>query len=136
MPAADDARSLAIRDQHVLHIRAEIRRRQSLLRRKRRELEEKEGWNEWLKEVRTEYDAHRAALVREKQKQYDALLALKEYVARLADADLAMDRQLRDTQRDQQHLVRELDKVRAEMQALLDDAEGEEEETEGEDTLP
>lgn len=136
MPAADDARSLAIRDQHVLHIRAEIRRRQSLLRRKRRELEEKEGWNEWLKEVRTEYDAHRTALVREKQKQYDALLALKEYVARLADADLAMDRQLRDTQRDQQHLVRELDKVRAEMQALLDDAEGEEEETEGEDRLP
>lgn len=111
---------LAKRDLHLTQIEAEIRNRKNLLVKKKKELEKKNKLNRYLSDVKEDYSKYYEYIIHEKRQQYNALHLLKEYMTDLMSTDHLVDEQLRTAKHDQKDILREIDKVKAELDELIE----------------
>ena len=111
--------SLAERDLHLVQIEKEIKHKKGLLVKKKKELDKKYKLNHYLSDVKEDYNKYYDYIVGEKQQQYNALLLLKEYMGDLIKTEQLVDEQLRTAKHDQKDIIKEIDKVKAELDELI-----------------
>ena len=112
--------TLAERDLHLKQIEKEINAKKYLLVKKKKELDKKTKLNQYLNEVKSDYAKYHNYIVQEKQQQYNALLLLKEYTEELIKTEQLVDEQLRTAKHDQKDIVSEIDKVKTELDELIE----------------
>jgi hypothetical protein len=111
--------TLAQRDLQFIQISEEIKNKKKLLLKKNKELEQKAAINEYLSGVRTDYTKYNNYILREKQKQYDALILINQYMSDLVKTEKLVDSQLRTAKHDQKDILGEIEKVKAELDDLI-----------------
>jgi hypothetical protein len=110
---------LSERDLQLKQIEHEIISRKNLLVKKKKELDEKQLLNGYLDEVKNDYIKYYDYIVEEKQKQYNALVLLKEYMDDLITTENLVDEQLRIAKHDQKDIIKEIDNVKIELDELV-----------------
>ena len=111
---------LAERDLHLFQLGEEIRNKKNLLIKKKKDLDKKHKMNEYLDGVKNDYSKYYNYILNEKQQQYDALLLLKEYMIDLMKTEELVDDQLRSVKYDQKTIVSEIDKIKGELDNLIE----------------
>jgi len=111
---------LAERDLQLIQIEQEIKNKKQLLVKKKKDLDKKHKLNEYLVGVKQDYTKYYDYIVGEKQQQYNALILLKEYMADLMKTENLVDTQLRSVKHDQKDIIGEIDKVKAELDELIE----------------
>ena len=112
--------TLAERDLYLLQIDKEIKNKKSLLVKKKKELDKKYKLNHYLSGVKDDYSKYYNYIIGEKQQQYNALQLLKEYMSDLIKTGQVVDEQLRTAKYDQKDIIGEIDKVKAELDELVE----------------
>jgi hypothetical protein len=112
--------TLAERDLHLLQIEAEIKNKKKLLVKKKKDLDKKIKLNEYLSGVKSDYSKYYDYILNEKQQQYNALNLLKEYISDLIKTEHMVDEQLRTAKYDQKEIVQEIDRVKDELDELIE----------------
>ena len=111
---------LAERDLHLLQIEAEIKNKKNLLVKKKKELDKKFKVNHYLTGVKKDYSKYYDYILNEKQQQFNALNLLKEYMNDLIKTENLVDEQLRTAKHDQKDIIGEIDRVKAELDELVE----------------
>lgn len=111
---------LAERDLHLLLIDEEIKNRKNLLIKKKKELDEKYKLNSYLNDVKQNYSKYYNHILKEKQREYDALLLIKEYMDKLIITEDLLDEQIRIAKHDQNDIIKEINKVKTELDNLIE----------------
>ena len=112
--------TLAERDLHLIQIEAEIKNKKKLLVKKKKDLDKKIKLNEYLSGVKSDYSKYYDYILNEKQQQYNALNLLKEYISDLIKTEHMVDEQLRTAKYDQKEIVQEIDRVKDELDELIE----------------
>jgi hypothetical protein len=107
------------RDTYLTQIYSEIKNKKALLIKKKHELDNKTKMNQFLSEVKDDYDKYHQYIVTEKQQQYNALLLLKEYMSDLMATENMVDRQMRSAKYDEKTIMTEIDKVKQELDEIM-----------------
>ena len=110
---------LAERDLYLIQIEHEIKNKKRLLIKKKKDLDKKQKLNHYLGDVKQDYTKYYDYIVGQKQQQYDALMLLKEYMSDLMKTEHLVDDQLRTAKHDQKVIIREIDKVKVELDELV-----------------
>jgi len=111
---------LAERDLHLLQIEQEIRNKKKLLVKKKKDLDKKHKLNQYLSDVKEDYSKYYDYILNEKQQQHDALILLKEYIDDLIKTEHLVDDQLRIAKHDQKDIINQINKVKAELNELIE----------------
>jgi len=111
---------LAERDLHLIQIEQEIMNKKRLLVKKKKDLDKKQKLNQYLDGVKVDYTKYYDYIVGEKKQQYNALMLLKEYMSDLMKTEHLVDDQLRTAKHDQKDIIREIDKVKVELDELIE----------------
>jgi len=111
---------LAQRDLQLIQIQKEIKHKKKLLLKKKKDLDKKMKLNEFLDGVKDDYNKYYDYIVNEKKQQYSALLLLKEYIDDLIQTENLVNDQLRIAKHDQTDIIGEIDKVKAELDELVE----------------
>jgi hypothetical protein len=112
--------SLAERDLYLLQIEKEIRNKKKLLVKKKKDFDKKHKLNQYLSGVKDDYFKYYNYILNEKQQQHNALILLKEYINDLIKTEHLVDDQLRTAKHDQKDIILEIDKVKAELDELIE----------------
>ena len=112
--------TLAERDLHFLQIEQEIKNKKNLLVKKKKELDKKHKLNHYLTGVKGDYSKYYDYILNQKQQQHQALILLKEYINDLVQTEHLVDDQLRTAKHDQKDIVNEINKVKAELDELIE----------------
>jgi len=110
---------LAERDLYILQIEQEIKNKKNLLVKKKKELDKKSKLNEFLIDVKQDYNNYYDFIVNEKQQQYNSLMLLKEYMNDLIKTEQLVDDQLITAKHEQKYIIKEIDKVKNELDELI-----------------
>jgi hypothetical protein len=110
---------LAQRDINMLQIEEVIREKRNLLVRKKKDLDKKVKLNDYLVNVRADYDNYYNYILNEKQKQYNSMLLLRDYLSDIMATDKLVDEQLRAAKHDQKDVILEIDKLKKELDELI-----------------
>ena len=111
--------TLGERDLYLLQIETEINNKKKLLLKKKRDLDKKQKLNHFLNGVTKDYQKYYNYILNEKQQQYKMLMMLKEYLNDLIQTEHLVDEQRRTAKHDQKHIIREIDKVKGELDELI-----------------
>lgn len=111
---------LAERDLYLLQIEKEIKHKKGMLIKKKKELNKKHKLNHYLSDIKEDYNKYYDYIVGEKQQQYNALLLLKEYMSDLMKTEQLVDEQLRTAKHDQKDIIKEIEKVKVELDELIE----------------
>ena len=91
-----------------------------MLVKKKKDLDKTHKLNEYLVDVKQDYTKYYNYIVGEKQQQYNALILLKEYMSDLMKTENLVDQQIRSVKHDQKDIIGEIDKVKAELDELIE----------------
>ena len=111
--------NLADRDQKISTIEEQIKKRQKLILKKTAELEETKKENQFLEQVYSDYRKYHAFVLDQKKQQIEALHLLQEYLNNLKKTDELAKNEVDNLQNDQTIILKELDKVRNELNELI-----------------
>jgi len=111
---------LAERDLLLLQIEQEIKNKKSLLVKKKKDLDKKHKLNYYLSDVKDDYSKYYDYILKEKHQQRSALMLLKEYINDLIKTENLVDDQLRTAKHDQKDIIHEIDKVKDELDKLIE----------------
>lgn len=112
--------TLAERDLQLIQIEQEIMNKKRLLVKKKKELDKKYDSNHYLSGIKDDYTKYYDYIVKEKQQQHNALLLLNEYINDLMKTEHLVDEQLRTAKHDQKDILKEIDKVKVELDELIE----------------
>lgn len=112
--------SLADRDLHLIQIEQEIRNKKKLLIKKKKEMDKKQKLNHYLNNVKDDYNKYYDYILNEKQQQRNALLLLNEYINDLITTEQLVDSQIKTAKHDQKNIIHEIDKIKAELDDLIE----------------
>ena len=133
---------LAERDLLLLQIEQEIKNKKSLLVKKKKDLDKKHKINHFIQQIRKhyikinelkaddiiwhniekqdDYSKYYDYILKEKHQQSSALMLLKEYINDLIKTENLVDDQLRTAKHDQKDIIHEIDKVKDELDKLIE----------------
>jgi hypothetical protein len=111
--------TVADRDLYLIQIKEELENKKRLLLRKKKEMEKKEKMNQYLGDVRNDYNKYYDYILNEKQQQFNALNLLKDYMGELVKTENLLDNQLRTAKHDQQDILKEISKIKSELDQLM-----------------
>lgn len=110
---------LAKRDLQIIKLEKEIESRKQLLINKRKELEENNKINHHLEGVKQKYNKYYENTIKEKQQQYDAILLIKQYLDEIINSKQLSNEDLRTAKHEQNTIMKEIEKVKSELEDLL-----------------
>ena len=111
--------NLADRDQKLSTIEEQIKKRQKLILKRTVELEETKKENQFLEHVYKDYRKYHTFIIDQKKQQIEALYLLQEYLDNLKKVDDVAKHEIDNLQNDQTIILKELDKVRNELNELI-----------------
>jgi septal ring factor EnvC (AmiA/AmiB activator) len=110
---------LAIRDHKIFQIKAEIENRKKLLCAKRQMLRKTVKENEFLNDILNDYEQYNKHIISQKEKQIVFLERLNQYIINIT-TDLQMtDNRLRDSNREQREITKEISMIKRELDDLV-----------------
>ena len=110
---------LAKRDITIREMQREVADKKRELLSKFKELEKATSENEFLEGVVDDYATYYDYVRQQKSEEYEALRIISEYLDRLSlDVDVT-DQLLRQTKEDQKEILREMSKIKREMDQLV-----------------
>ena len=86
---------------------------------KKKDLDKKQQVNQFLNGVTKDYQTYYNHILNEKQQQYKMLIVLKEYLNNLIQTEHLVDEQRRIAKHDQQNIIKEIGKVKGELDNLI-----------------
>jgi cell division septum initiation protein DivIVA len=110
---------LAQRDLILSQIDKQIKAKKELLITKHKELQKKQEVNDFLDNVKNDYNRYYNYIVREKEKQLKAMNMLKEYLDDLINSEQLVNTQLKMAKLDQRQILEEMDKIKSELDELV-----------------
>jgi hypothetical protein len=110
---------LAKRDMYITQIDEEIKNKKLLLVQKKKALDKKEKVNVYLEGVNSDYTKYYNYIVEEKQKEYNAMKMLKEYITDLMETEKLLANHLIAAKYDQKEILSEIDKIKHELDQLI-----------------
>ena len=111
--------TLGERDLYLLQIETEINNKKKLLLKKKKDLDKKQQINHFLNGVTKDYLKYYNYILNEKQQQYKMLIMLKEYLNDLILSENLVDEQRRTANHDHQDIIKEISKVKGELDNLI-----------------
>ena len=111
--------TLGERDLYLLQIETEINNKKKLLLKKKKDLDKKQQLNHFLNGVTKDYQKYYNYILNEKQQQYNMLMMLKEYLNDLIQTENLVDEQRRTAKHDHRIIIKEIDKVKGELDELI-----------------
>jgi len=110
--------TLAQRDLYLIQIQEEIKNKRNYILEKNKELEKKQKINEFLSIVKNDYQQYYNHIIQEKQKQYEAMSILNDYLDDLITTKKVLDEELIKAKRDQKQVLHEMDNIRTELDEI------------------
>lgn len=110
---------LGKRDKILSELEAQMYAKRFLLIQKRRAMENAIKQNQFLKDVKKDYDTYYEHIVKQKSDQIHAIEYLDKYIADIIDAGNMSDEQMRTTAEHQTHILRELKNIKSELDQII-----------------
>jgi trans-2-enoyl-CoA reductase len=110
--------ALAERDLYLIQIQEEIKNKRNYILEKNKELEKKQKINEFLSIVKNDYQQYYDHIIEEKQKQYQAMSILNDYLGDLITTNKVLDEELIKAKQDQRQILREMDVIRKDLNEI------------------
>ena len=112
--------TISQRDLKLLQLEEEIKKKKEFLLKKRKELEKKEVFNQYLAIVKKEYDNYYEEEVETKKKELNAMSVLNDYMIYLENQNHLVNNQLIIAKHDKKHISKEINKIKKELDKLMD----------------
>ena len=110
---------IADRDLKILQLDEEIKKKRELLFKKRVELEEKKGLNQYLEIVHTDYNKFYEVEVNKKKGELNAMTILKDYISYLEDENHLINNQILTAKHDKKAILHEINKIKKDLDKIL-----------------
>ena len=110
---------IADRDLKILQLDEEIKKKRDLLFKKRVELEEKKGLNQYLEIVHTDYNKFYEVEVNKKKGELNAMTILKDYISYLEDENHLINNQILTAKHDKKAMLHEINKIKKDLDKIL-----------------
>ena len=112
---------LAIRDQQIFQMKAELENRKKILCVKRKQLQQNSRENSMLNQILADYNKYNDHIVSQKRQQIDYLNTLNEYINNITSHLLVTDHSLKESRMEQREILREISKIKSELDELVDE---------------
>ena len=109
---------LADRDLKLLQLDEEIKNKKNLLLKKRKELEEKKGLNQYLEIVKDDYNKYYEVEISKKKNELKAMTILNDYISYLENENHLVNNQIVTAKHDKKEIVHEINKIKKELDNL------------------
>ena len=110
---------IADRDLKILQLDEEIKKKRELLFKKRVELEEKKGLNQYLEIVHNDYNKFYEVEVNKKKGELEAMTILKDYISYLEDENHLINNQILTAKHDKKAILHEINKIKKDLDKIL-----------------
>jgi cell division septum initiation protein DivIVA len=111
--------NLAQRDLLINQINKQIKAKRELLVKKSKQLEKKQEINEFLGDVKNDYNKYYNYIIKEKMKQYEAMNMLNTYLEDLIHSEKLVSNQLKMAKIDQRQILEEMNKIKGELDEIV-----------------
>ena len=112
--------NVAKKDLKLLQLEEEIKKKKDFIFKKRKELEKKEGLNQYLAIVKKDYDNYYEEEIEKKKKELNAMSILNDYMIYLENQSQLVDNQLIIAKYDKKHISKEINKIKKELENLIE----------------
>ena len=109
---------LSDRDLKLLQLDEEIKRKKALIFKKRFDLEEKKGLNQYLEAVNDDYKKYYESEVDKKKNELKAMTVLNDYISYLEDANHLINNQILTAKHDKKEILHEINKIKKDLDNL------------------
>ena len=109
---------IADRDLTILQLDEENKKKRELLFKKRVELEEKKGLNQYLEIVHNDYNKFYEVEVNKKKGELEAMTILKDYISYLEDENHLVNNQILTAKHDKKEILHEINKIKKDLDNL------------------
>lgn len=113
---------VAVRDIKVEHIKCELEHKKKILLKKLVLLNKNVKENSFLEDVVSDYKKYNNFIVKQKKEQLDAFNIILEYLNRITMETELTDVALERAQHDQKTILREMDKIKEELDEMISDS--------------
>ena len=110
---------LANRDKKLANLEAQMYAKRFLLIQKRRALENAVKQNNFLAEVKKDYDAYYNHIVQQKKEQLNAMEYINKYIAEISNEGNMSDEKINETKIQQEWILRELRQIKNELDEII-----------------
>jgi hypothetical protein len=109
---------LADRDLKLLQLDEEIKKKKQFLLKKRKELEEKKGLNQYLEIVKDDYNKYYEVEISKKKNELKAMTILNDYISYLENENHLVNNQIVTAKHDKKDILHEINKIKKELDNL------------------
>jgi len=110
---------LAKRDEILERMERQIEEKRRLLINKNKQLDKLTQENEFLGQVKRDYETYNSYIVEQKQKQMQAFYMLNQYLDDIIISGKLTDKDIEKTRRDQRMILREIDVVKQNLDEIV-----------------
>tara|TARA_Y100000816_G_scaffold97668_1_gene67970 strand:- start:4853 stop:5236 length:384 start_codon:yes stop_codon:yes gene_type:complete len=110
---------LAKRDQYLAELEAQMYAKRFMLLQKRKALQNAVKQNHFLEDVKRDYDAYYNHIVQQKKDQMMAIEYLQTYVDNMISENKVSDSEIQKSKEQQESILRELQKIRVELEEIM-----------------
>ena len=110
---------LAKRDKKLANLEAQMYAKRFLLIQKRRALANAVKQNNFLEEVKKDYDAYYKHIVEQRQEQIDAMEYINNYITEISNEGNLSDEKINETKIQQEWILSELRKIKSELDEII-----------------
>jgi len=111
--------NLANRDKKLANLEAQMYAKRFLLIQKRRALENAVKQNNFLAEVKKDYDAYYNHIVQQKKEQLNAMEYINKYITEISNEGNMSDEKINETKIQQEWILRELRNIKNELDEII-----------------
>ena len=110
--------SIGERDLYIRKLEDEIKRKKLMLIEETKGIENGKKTNKLLEPVHSNYKKYYDNIVDEKQKQYDAMMLLNQYLDELIKKEHISGKQIKNARKDQKDIIGEMEKITIDLKDL------------------
>lgn len=111
--------NIALRDHKIYQMKTELENRKKLLCAKKKMLEKNSRENDFLKDVLDDYNKYNSYIIKQKEQQIMHLHMLNQYIENITEDLQLTDSQLENSKQEQREIMREISKLKTEMDELI-----------------
>ena len=112
--------NLALRDQQIFQLKAELENRKRILCAKRQQLNKNMRENDLLREVAEDYDNYNKHIIDQKEKQIVFLKRLNDYIEDISIDLKLTDNKLKESKQEQREIMKEISFLKSEIDDLVE----------------